>query len=208
MGKKYHHGNLKNELISLSLSFIQREGAEKLTLKMLADTTNTSSSAIYKHFKSKDDLIQTLIRIGLKKFDDRITAVFQAEDKSLLDRFFLSGKHYIRFARDNAKMYELLFGSSHAHLKHDIVSITNEEWNGFELLKSAVEEGQKAGFFQLGDSYIKAIIIWSSLHGLSLLIINKFIDIETVDSLYEEMYKNLLVGIMNDNGKALYKKNL
>jgi len=192
-------------LINISFEFIQKEGIENLTLKMLATETGTTSSAIYKHFKSKDDLVQTLIRIGLNKFDKYITAVFEAEDKNLLERFFLSGKYYIRFASDNANLYQLLFGTHFTHLKHEIISTTSNEWVGFELLKATIEEGHNSEVFKEDDSYQQAIVIWSSLHGLSLLLLNKFIDMEQADILYENMYETLLVGMLNEHGRSLYK---
>lgn len=205
MEKKYHHGNLKNELIDISFDFIKEEGINKLTLKMLAKKTGTSTTAIYRHFKSKEALMETLITLGLKKFDDYITAIFKAEDKNLLDRFFLSGKHYIRFATANANLYDLLFGSNYSDLKQGIVSIENNNWAGFSLLKSAVEEAQTMGLFRVEDSRKQAIIIWASLHGLSLLHINKLADINSSDILYKMMYENLLIGLMNEEGHALYK---
>lgn len=73
----YHHGNLKEEFISIAMDFIDKEDVEKLTLKVLSDATGTSRSAIYKHFKNKDALIEIIIEKGFDKFDVETTTLFK-----------------------------------------------------------------------------------------------------------------------------------
>ena len=63
----YHHGNLKEELLAQSLKIIQEEGVDFVTLQVLATKLGTSRSAIYRHFSSKQDLIQNVIFYGFQK---------------------------------------------------------------------------------------------------------------------------------------------
>ncbi len=189
----YHHGNLKEEFIQIAFDVIAKDDIDHLTLKILSDETGTSRSAIYKHFSSKDALIETIIIKGFEQFDVLTGTVLSDKTKPLIDRFYITGKLYLEFAEKNPNLYRLLFGKKYAHLRNEIMSIKDEDCSGFGKLKLAVEEGQKSGILKQESSFVRTIMIWSSLHGLSSLIIDGFMDIGTsTDALYETLFEDLL----------------
>lgn len=201
---EYHHGNLKEEFLKLAFEFIAKEDIDKLTLKILSDATGTSRSAIYKHFKSKDALIEKVIEKGFELFDDEIAPLIKDKNKPLLDRFYLSGKRYIEFAKQNPNLFRLLFGNKYAHIRESIINIKDDDCSGFGALKLAIQEGQESGIIKKEDSYKQAIIIWSSLHGLSSLIIDGFLNVqELYEELYDDMFENMLAGIVANKVKFL-----
>ena len=201
---EYHHGNLKEEFLQIAFDFIAKEDISKLTLKVLSDATGTSRSAIYKHFKSKDTLIEKIIEVGFEQFDKHTTPILQDKTKPLLDRFYLTGKAYIEFAKQNPNLYRLLFGKKYAHIREEIISIKDEECSGFGALEIAIKEGQNSGILKKEDSYKQAIIIWSSLHGLSSLIIDGFMDVEELyEDLYDHLFASLVAGIIANKVKLL-----
>ena len=200
----YHHGNLKEEFIKIAFDFIAKNDTENLTLKVLSDATGTSRSAIYRHFKNKDALIETIIRVGFDKFDNNSSPILLDTSMPLVDRFYMSAKAYMEFARDNENLYRLLFGKKFAHIRHEVISLKDEDCSGFGALKIAVEEGQKSGILKKEDSYQQTIIIWSSLHGLASLLIDGFLDIEEIfDDLVDRLFKSLLDANMANKVKIL-----
>jgi len=202
--KEYHHGNLKEEFLRIAFEFIVQNDIEKLTLKVLSDATGTSRSAIYKHFKSRDALVEKMIEIGFEKFDLITSPILLDTEVPLVDRFYLSGKLYVEFAKNNPNLYRLLFGKKYAHIREEIMSIKDEDCSGFSALRIAIEEGQKTGVFKKDSAYKQTIIIWSSLHGLSSLIIDGFMDVdELLEEIYEGMFETLLAGIIAKKVKLL-----
>jgi len=201
---EYHHGNLKDDFLKIAFEFIKTEEIEKLTLKILSDKTGTSRSAIYRHFKNKDELIETMIVQGFQQFDDAISPVLLDKNSSLIDRFYLGGKALVGFAKEYPNLYRLLFGKKYAHIRESVVSIKDDDCSGFGALKKAIEEGQQSKILKKGDSFKQAIIIWSSLHGLSSLEIDGFMDIQNIhDELYDDMFESLLSGIIADKVKII-----
>jgi len=190
----YHHGNLKEEFIRIAFEFIAKEDIEKLTLKVLSDATGTSRSAIYKHFKNKDALIEILIERGFDKFDEETTPYLRDNTKALVDKFYFTGKLYVEFARKNPNLYRLLFGKKYAHIREGLLSIKDEDCSGFATLQNAVEDGQKQGILKKDESYRQAIVIWASMHGFSSLIIDGFMDVE---EMYEEIYATLFEALLS-----------
>ena len=139
----YHHGNLKDEMLKTAFDFIDKEDIEKLTLKILSDATGTSRSAIYRHFKNKDELIENIIQKGFDKFDKATSPILLDRSKNLVDRFYISAKAYMEFARKNPNLYRLLFGKKYAHIREKNMSIKDEDCSGFGALKIAVEKRGK-----------------------------------------------------------------
>jgi len=200
----YHHGNLKSEFLRIAFEFIHKEDIEKLTLKVLSDATGTSRSAIYRHFSSKDALMEEIIRQGFSDFDNHTAPILQNQEKALVDRFYNASKAYIYWAKENPNLYRLLFGKKYAYIREEIMSIKEESCDGFGALKLAVEEGQKSGILKKEDSLKQSIIIWSSLHGLSSLIIDGFMDVEEIyEELINNMFKMLLAGLITKKIKLL-----
>jgi len=191
--KEYHHGNLKEEFLQIAFDFIHKQDIEKLTLKVLSDKTGTSRSSIYRHFKNKDELIETMIQKGFDNFDEKLSPILLDKNKPLVDRFYLSAKAYMEFVKSNPNLYRLLFGKKFSHIRDTIISLKDEDCSGFGALKKAIEEGQKSGILKKEDSDQQTILIWSSLHGLGCLLIDGFMDIEEIfDELFDKLFSSLL----------------
>lgn len=200
----YHHGNLKEEFIEIAFDFINKNDVEELTLKVLSNATGTSRSSIYRHFKNKDALMETIIEKGFDKFDKLTSPILLDNSKPLIDRFYLSTKIYMNFVQTNQNLYRLLFGKKYAHIRERIIDLKDKNCSGFGALKIAIEEGQKAGILKNDDSYQQAIIIWSSLHGLAMLLIDGFLDIEEIfDELIEKLFKGLIDSHLANKVKLL-----
>ena len=122
----------------------------------------------------------------------------------MIDRFYLTGKLYVEFARKNPNLYRLLFGKKYAHIRQETLSIKDEDCSGFAALKKTVEEAQKEGVLKNEDSYKQAIVIWATMHGISSLIIDGFMDVEEVyEDVYDTLFETLLVGMVTNKVKII-----
>ena len=194
---EYHHGNLKETFLKIAFEFIKNNDIDKLTLKILSDTSNTSRSAIYSHFSSKESLIEAIILHGFIKFDDYLSPALKNKDIDLLQRIEAAAKNYIEFARENIFLYRLLFGHKYAHTRMEVMTKNDPHRSGFAALMLAIEEGQSHGIFKIESSFKQSITIWSTLHGLTSLLIDGFIGIEDMyDELFQDMLSNILSGLL------------
>ena len=53
----YHHGNLKEELISSACKICELNGHDQMSLRSIAKEANVSQTAPYRHFKTKESLL-------------------------------------------------------------------------------------------------------------------------------------------------------
>ena len=60
----YHHGNLREVLISSALEILKEGTLQDLSLRALARKAGVSQTAPYRHFEDKEALIVVLIQEG------------------------------------------------------------------------------------------------------------------------------------------------
>ena len=158
--KNYHHGNLKEELISCACDMCERDGYTKLSIRSLAKESNVSQTAPYRHFKTKEDLYAAVSRHGFNKLSK---AIHVDVDKKVTKKQIVDmAIKYIEFGLKNANTYDLMFGTAVGNFA---------EYP--ELLESANScyENFRSSFSQLANDNdeviaFKCITLWSMVHGL------------------------------------------
>jgi AcrR family transcriptional regulator len=68
--ENYHHGNLREALITNAVTILEDDGVEALTLRRVARDTGVSQAAPYSHFRDKKDLITAVCLEGTKWFGE------------------------------------------------------------------------------------------------------------------------------------------
>ena len=158
--KNYHHGNLKQELISCACVMCERDGYTKLSIRSLAKESNVSQTAPYRHFKTKEDLYAAVSRHGFNKLSK---AIHVDVDKKVTKKQIVDmAIKYIEFGLKNANTYDLMLGTAVGNFN-----------NYPELLESAnsVFDNFRSNFSKLANDSdeviaFKCITLWSMVHGL------------------------------------------
>ena len=155
--QKYHHGNLRDEILRAAYRFVEENGYAAMSLRGIADECNVSATAIYRHYETKEHLLADVVVKGFVEFN--ISVEGKEEDD-----IFQRCENYLGFAFDNYNIYDLLFSQSVVEfLKFpQILEVADR---AFESLLESVKEHDKS----LNDlsASNKAIHIWSFLHGMS-----------------------------------------
>lgn len=155
--QKYHHGNLRDEMLRAAYRFVEENGYAAMSLRGIADECNVSATAIYRHYETKEHLLADVVVKGFVEFN--ISVEGKEEDD-----IFQRCENYLAFAFDNYNIYDLLFSQSVVEfLKFpQILEVADR---AFESLLESVKQHDKS----LNDlsASNKAIHIWSFLHGMS-----------------------------------------
>ena len=155
--QKYHHGNLRDDILKVAYSFVKVNGYAAMSLRGIADQCNVSATAIYRHYETKEHLLADVVVKGFDEFNMSV----EGEEE---DDIFQRSENYLAFAFDNYNIYDLLFSQSVVEfLKFpQILEVADK---AFESLLESVKEHDKS----LNDlsASNKAIHIWSFLHGMS-----------------------------------------
>ena len=158
--KNYHHGNLKEELVSCASAMCERDGYTKLSIRSLAKESNVSQTAPYRHFKTKQDLYAAVATDGFNKLSKAIHV--DADKKVTKKQLVEMASKYIEFGLKNANTYDLMFGTAVGNFAAypDLLESANSSYDNFRssFSKLANDSDEVIAF--------KCITLWSMVHGL------------------------------------------
>lgn len=193
----YHHGNLKESLLSTALHMVDTEGFDAITLRGITQKLGTSRSAVYRHFESKEALMKGVIEQGYAQLDELFTPIFRDKSRSVEERFELMSRAYLQFAIEHPNLYRLLFGERYREEREGICDYRDEtQATGLYALIGLLLEAQEEGNVEKGDPMIQAATIWASVHGLaSLLIDGHLMMSDNLEEIYRYSLEVLLKGL-------------
>jgi Transcriptional regulator len=160
---KYHHGNLKEELISSACTMCEATGHDHMSLRSIAKEANVSQTAPYRHFKTKESLLAEVSKRGFEELTDKMKLAISKENiKSAKDRFLEMGLAYLEFGLEKRKTYNLM----HSPIidKVEFPELLNAAQGAFdELVQVLTELFPGISEDDLGKKCIK---FWAMMHGL------------------------------------------
>ncbi len=79
------YNDRKEQIVHIALQLVSEQGMKKLTMKNIAEKIGFSDAALYRHFKSKHDILETLIDTVSKnlinKINDTVANIDDPVDK-------------------------------------------------------------------------------------------------------------------------------
>ena len=168
---KYHHGDVKNAIISVGMDIINEKGVENLSIRSAAKRIGVSHTAPYRHFKNKEEL---LVAIAVKGFDILENNIKNAILKTgISDPSALAevGRAYIQFAVSNSNYYRIMFGDFIRN-KTDYPEFFSAYDRSFRKLIQIIENNSNKKETDKTDQEVTAIAVWSLLHGYCSLVLN------------------------------------
>ena len=168
--KTYHHGNLKEALISAGLEILSEQGIEGLSLRNVAKKIGVSHTASYNHFPDKQALLAAISTAGHEQLHQILLDTFEKTKHSTSHVISAIAGAYLQFALDNPAIFKLMFSGAleeeKAHPEYVEISMKN-----ISLLEEIIFFCQNKGQLMEGRVEIVAIKLWSSVHGFTNLIL-------------------------------------
>lgn len=165
--RAYHHGNLREDLIGAALQIIQKKGGADLTLADVAARLGVSTTAPYRHFRSKKALLAAVAADGFVALVDEVEKAVAAAGADVVARFQAVGHAYVRFALARPAHFEVMYGPRPEEFSRGPVSEAGRR--AFVVTVDAIIACQRAGRAAAGDPTVIAVEAWSMAHGLVVL---------------------------------------
>lgn len=183
----YHHGELRKTLLKQAISMINSTGTQSLSMRALGESIGVSRTALYHHFKNKNDLLSAVAESGFNTWQDLVSPIIN--DNTVPEQQILRSyiKSYIEFSTENAFIYELMFGSTPWKEQACSESLKNTAYKSFQFHLSLTMRWQKSGILNSDvDTLRLAQITWGTLHGICKLIIDGiYADNKNIDHLVD-----------------------
>ena len=173
-GKKasYHHGDLKNALIEAGVDILSREGVAALSLRRVAQHAGVSHAAPYAHFADKQALIAAISTAGYARLYDVLRRVAERYEGDPSAQLIEGAWAYVKFALEDTDHFKVTL-SSVVEREQDYPAFVEMSQQAFALVLRTVESCQAEGILRPGPPDLLAVSLWSLMHGLVSLLLEK-----------------------------------
>lgn len=168
----YHHGDLRATLLREATVMIREGGPEAMTLRKLAERSGVSRSALYHHFRDKNDLLCAIAADGFRQLEEMIERAQLAPDRNLPGSMRDFVHAYIRFATENPERYDLMFGRTIWKTGEPTDELRQVAFRSFRRYAQRIEELRPAVPDRETSMLRIAQASWATLHGLCRLLID------------------------------------
>jgi len=172
--KTYHHGNLKEALISAGLEILSEHGLEGLSLRNVAKKIGVSHTAPYNHFPDKQALLAAISTAGHEQLHQILLDIFEKSKDTSPNIILEIAWAYLQFALEYPDKFKLMFsGALEEEGDHpEYIEISRKS---IALFEEIIVYCQNKGQLPAGEVDIIAIRIWSLVHGFTCLMLeNQF----------------------------------
>lgn len=169
---KYHHGDLKKDLIKKGLQLLNKEGYEDFSLRKVAALCGVSHAAPYKHFRSKEELISAIMADVAESFTAVLAEVMQAHFDDPKARVVAMGKQYAGFMVENPDYFRFIFLTDHHHpivMTADTFEL--RENHPFGMIRKCTADYFASVDMDEKDWARETLALWSLVHGFTALVV-------------------------------------
>ncbi|WP_269617866.1 TetR/AcrR family transcriptional regulator [Zhongshania sp. BJYM1] len=181
--KPYHHGDLRRQILDEAARLLREEGESGLSMRKLAQNLGVSRTAPYHHFTDKQALLCGVAEEGFRRLQEVVRTppfVDGGEMSEAAVRLFV--KRYVQFSIENAEYYELMFGARLWKSQQLTDSLRSEAYDAFKAYIEQVRLWQQSMSNTDVDALRFAQVSWSTLHGMSRLLIDGiYLDVTAIN---------------------------
>jgi AcrR family transcriptional regulator len=210
--ERYRHGDLKRALVEAGTALAREGGPDAIVLREATRRAGVVPNAAYRHFASRDDLLEAVRSAALSALAGAMEAAMATEIASVSSpggprgkggipsaadiaraRLRAVGAGYLRFAREETGLFRTAFTPSAAGVEHmpDPARAGPGGLNPFELLSCALDDMAKAGAMPEKQREGAEYLAWSAVHGMAMLTIDGPLRILTPED-YRALGRRLL----------------
>src|SRR5664279_1344620 len=169
----------RDKILDAARELFISEGYEGVSMRRVAEKIEYSPTAIYVHFKDKNQLFHELCSQDYA----RLAEVFQSSAMPIdpVERLRQIGRTYIEFGVQHPNHYKFMFMTPHPPLEPDDEErekMGNPEVDAYAFLKWSVQQAISAGRLreELADAELVSQTLWAAVHGVISLNIAKCTD--------------------------------
>ena len=176
----YRHGDLRRALLEAGIELARGGGPDAVVLREATRRAGVAPNAAYRHFASRQALLQAVRAAALSTVAQAMEAELAALPVNLKPAAFARasvravGTGYLKFAQAETGLFRTAFTAS-GQLRpgeSDPATAGKSGLNPFGLLGAALDRLVAAGVMPPARRPGAELLAWSAVHGLAILVID------------------------------------
>jgi AcrR family transcriptional regulator len=163
---RYHHGNLRAELLRQAEEVLATRGAGELSLRELARLAGVSHAAPRRHFADKQALLDALAAEGFERLGQELDAAVAPDARPFPERLTAFAMAWVRFATERPALLDLMFAAKNRPHAEALRCTAQRAF----ATSSAMIVAAEADGDVVGEHDRIAVAILATLQGLAALI--------------------------------------
>lgn len=193
--RPYHHGSLRDALLSAAEQTLREQGQDELSLRELARQIGVSHAAPRRHFRDRQALLDALAITGFERLGAQLHAAIDAADGDFTARLRAAVVTFVRFATRDAALLELMFSTKH---RDGAEEVREAAGRAFSSLPHLIEQGRAEGLLAADTSSEVGIVLLATVQGIATLINGGMVEAARLDELVDAAVEQFLRGNRRD----------
>jgi AcrR family transcriptional regulator len=166
-GKRYHHGELKEALVSAGRKLLEEKGLRGFTLRECARRAQVSHAAPAHHFKSMDDLLAEIATRGYQELTSAMATEAKRAAPNPSARLVGQGVGYMAFAAANPMLFRLMFNRETDDFETPALAAAAKAAREmhFSAIEAAIPQAPGEVKMRMSD------FAWATFHGFITLVL-------------------------------------
>lgn len=177
--KPYHHGNLKQALVTAGMAILEDEGIEGLSLRNCAARVGVSHTAPKNHFGNMTGLLTAVAASGYRILTANMRRGLDGQSTAE-QRREAALRGYVDFAVENPHLFELMF--SRSRINRDDPDLKEPVMACFEILREGARDRRHWDDGANAEARAQ-IMYWSLVHGYAHLAVSGRLNKESMKAL-------------------------
>jgi len=191
--RPYHHGNLRQALLSAGERAIESAGVLHLSLRELSRELGVSHTSPRRHFADKQALLDALALHGYERLGAALARAARDHGQPFNVRLTKVARAFVSFAIQHPAMLGLMFEAKHrADAPRELLEAGE---NAFAHIFGVFTSGQATGAVVAGDPHRLALVAFAALQGLVTLSTNGKFKGASLNVLIGEVIERIILGL-------------
>jgi AcrR family transcriptional regulator len=166
-------GDTRRRILEAAREMFVQQGYEATTMRAIAQRIEYTATAIYHHFRDKEELLTELCTADFRSLAAAFQRIGRTEDP--IERLRQIGDAYVDFALEHPMQYQLMFMTRQPVMQVKDIARGDPGQDAYAFLRDAWVDAIASGRLrpEYTDPEELAQMCWSAVHGLLALHIIK-----------------------------------
>lgn len=161
------HRTTAEKILRAAYDLFDREGADAVTMRRVAEAVGITPMAIYRHFPNRDALLKHISDENFRSIARRMEACMQKPD--IMSRLNALMMPYLDYALEHPHLFDHAFAVQRDDARRYPEDMRARKSPSFNISVDAIAEGMRQGVLKQDDPYAVCMTASAHQHGLIAL---------------------------------------